>query len=72
MIDVMGNDLFELLFKVRPVAFESGAFGFEAARPILVLALALAVAAATAATYSRLRSGTGSHRVGALVALYLE
>ncbi len=67
----MLRSLFELLFKVRPVAFESGAFGFEAARPLLVLALAAGVAVATATAYSRAGRRLGSRRASALVALRL-
>ncbi len=63
--------MFELLFKVRPVAFESGTFGFEAAYPAVVLAFALAVMAVMAAAYLRRRSGAGRHRVGALATLRL-
>ncbi len=67
----MPASVFELLFKVRPVAFESGTFGFEAAHPVVVLALALGLAAAAAATYLRCRSRAGSRRVSALAALRL-
>ena len=65
----MMASLFELLFKVRPVAFNNGTFGFEAGYPLLILALALAIAAATTAAYSRRRQDAGARRAGTLITL---
>ncbi len=67
----MPSSLFELLFKVRPAAVEGGSFGFEAARPALVLVLVLALAAATAAAYLKRRPDAGGRRTGALAGLRL-
>ncbi len=61
------ESLFELLFKLRPAAFDSGSFAFEAARPVLGLAVALGLA--TTAAYRRRRERAGKRRVALLTGL---
>ena len=64
----MPESLFTVLFKYRPIVFENGRLGFEAAYPWIIAAVALAVLSATAALYLAQRSRIGARRVAILTA----
>ena len=67
----MLDSLFELLFKVRPVAFDAGDFGFESTRPVFVLIFIAAVVSTVATVYLQRRRGVEGYRLPVLLGLRL-